>query len=103
MPNRMKPTRWNAISGPPEPEGLYDPQFEHDACGVGMICHIKGHPSHDIIRNALRILSNLAHRGACGCDATTGDGAGILIQMPHALRTAGARPVRGRAGISPSG
>jgi len=64
---------------------LYDPQFEHDACGVGMICHIKGHPSHDIIRNALGILSNLAHRGACGCDATTGDGAGILIQIPHAF------------------
>jgi len=85
MSKGLKTSRWNPICCPPEPEGLYDPQFEHDACGVGMICHIKGHPSNDIIRNALRILSNLAHRGACGCDATTGDGAGILIQMPHAF------------------
>lgn len=64
-------------------QGLYDPQFEHDACGVGFIVHIKGEKSHEIIENALQILINLEHRGACGCEANTGDGAGILIQIPH--------------------
>ncbi len=66
----------------PEKQGLYDPQFEHDACGVGFICHMKGVKSHDIVSNALTILENLDHRGAC-CEENTGDGAGILIQMPH--------------------
>ena len=64
-------------------QGLYDPRFEHDACGVGLICHIKGQKSHDIIRDGMKILENLTHRGACGCNETTGDGAGILMQMPH--------------------
>jgi len=63
--------------------GLYDPRFEHDACGIGLICHIKGRKSHAIIQDGLKILVNLSHRGACGCDETTGDGAGILMQMPH--------------------
>jgi glutamate synthase domain-containing protein 2/glutamate synthase domain-containing protein 1/glutamate synthase domain-containing protein 3 len=63
--------------------GLYDPRFEHDACGVGMVCHLKGEKSHRIIADGLKILVNLTHRGACGCDETTGDGAGILMQMPH--------------------
>jgi glutamate synthase (NADPH/NADH) large chain len=63
--------------------GLYDRRFEHDACGVGMICHMKGEKSHRIIADGLKILVNLTHRGACGCDETTGDGAGILMQMPH--------------------
>ena len=63
--------------------GLYDPAFEHDACGVGMICDISNRKSHALIGDALQILVNLTHRGACGCDETTGDGAGILIQMPH--------------------
>ena len=67
------------------PRGLYDPRFEHDACGVGMVCHMKGEKSHRIIADGLQILVNLTHRGACGCDETTGDGAGILIQMPHAF------------------
>jgi glutamate synthase (ferredoxin) len=62
---------------------LYDPQFEHEACGVGFLVNIKGKKSHDIIGQALRILLNLDHRGACGCEANTGDGAGILIQTPH--------------------
>ena len=70
-------------SGALKPQGLYDPCFEHDACGVGMLCHIKGEKSHRIIADGLQILVNLTHRGACGCDETTGDGAGILIQMPH--------------------
>jgi glutamate synthase (ferredoxin) len=68
---------------PPPKQGLYDPAFEHDACGVGFVVNIKGRKSHSIVRNALEILINLDHRGACGCEANTGDGAGILLQMPH--------------------
>src|SRR5215208_2846638 len=72
----------------PPAQGLYDPHAEHDACGVGFVVHIKGRRSHDIVRNALQVLINLEHRGACGCEANTGDGAGILIQMPDTfLRT----------------
>jgi glutamate synthase (ferredoxin) len=67
----------------PPKQGLYDPQFEHDACGVGFIVHMKGQKSHDIIEQALTILENLEHRGACGCETNTGDGAGILMQVPH--------------------
>ena len=69
--------------GLPEKQGLYDPQFEHDACGVGFVCQMKGKRSHDIIQQALTILVNLDHRGACGCEINTGDGAGILLQLPH--------------------
>lgn len=67
----------------PGPQGLYDPAYEHDACGVGFIVDLKNRKSHDIVRQALQILCNLEHRGACGCEENTGDGAGILIQMPH--------------------
>src|SRR6478735_7907689 len=67
---------------PPSARGLYDPRHEHDACGVGLVVDAKGRRSHDIVRHALRVLINLEHRGACGCEANTGDGAGILIQMP---------------------
>src|SRR5581483_10164181 len=69
----------------PAAEGLYDPQFEHDACGVGFVAHIKGEKSHAIVEKAIGVLVNLAHRGACGCDPETGDGAGILLQLPHAF------------------
>ncbi len=62
--------------------GLYDPEWEHDACGVGFVAHIKGQKSHDIVRMGLTILDNLVHRGAHGCDPNTGDGAGILLQIP---------------------
>jgi glutamate synthase (NADPH/NADH) large chain len=65
--------------------GLYAPQNEHDACGVGFVAHIKGIKSHDIVKNALKILENLDHRGAVGADKLMGDGAGILIQLPDAL------------------
>ena len=65
-----------------EAQGLYDPQHEHDACGVGFVVDIKGRKSHAIVRQALQVLKNLQHRGACGCEVNTGDGAGILIQMP---------------------
>ncbi|MGD9309567.1 MAG: hypothetical protein PVG51_10540, partial [Desulfosarcina sp.] len=69
--------------GNPAPNGLYRPAFEHDACGVGMICDLNNRKSHRLVKDALQILVNLTHRGACGCDETTGDGAGILIQKPH--------------------
>lgn len=69
----------------PSRQGLYDPQFEKDACGVGFIAHIDGKASHDIVRQGLEILCNLKHRGACGSDPDTGDGAGILIQIPDAF------------------
>jgi len=68
---------------PPPKQGLYDPQFEHDSCGVGFVVNIKGHKSHRLVTDALQILLNLDHRGACGCEANTGDGAGILMQTPH--------------------
>lgn len=64
-------------------QGLYRPEFEHDACGTGFTAHIKGRKSHQIIRDALTMLESMEHRGACGSERTTGDGAGILIQMPH--------------------
>ncbi|MCY6491580.1 glutamate synthase large subunit [Leptolyngbya sp. GGD] len=69
--------------GLPAKQGLYDPQFEHDACGVGFIVQMKGQPSHSIVQQALTILANLEHRGACGAETNTGDGAGILMQVPH--------------------
>src|SRR5512132_1112637 len=76
------------MSGMPPAQGLYDPAFEHDACGVGFVVHVKGVRSHAIISQALQVLINLLHRGACGCEVNTGDGAGILIQMPDRfLRT----------------
>ncbi|MCX8073456.1 MAG: glutamate synthase large subunit [Candidatus Binatia bacterium] len=66
----------------PKREGLYDPYFEHDSCGVGFVVNIKGEKSHDIILKGLKVLENLTHRGACGCDPLTGDGAGMLLQIP---------------------
>ncbi|MDD5644738.1 MAG: glutamate synthase large subunit [bacterium] len=65
--------------------GLYDPKFEHDSCGVGFVCDIKGKKSSDIVGKGLEVLNRLAHRGATGSDPRTGDGAGILIQTPHKL------------------
>ncbi len=64
-------------------QGLYDPNFEHDSCGVGFVVNVKGKTSHEIVKQGLQILVNLSHRGACGCEANTGDGAGILLQIPH--------------------
>lgn len=68
--------------GLPVKQGLYDPEFEHDSCGVGFVVNLNGVKSHLIINQGLEVLSNLAHRGACGCDPETGDGAGILVQIP---------------------
>jgi len=67
----------------PPAQGLYDPANEHDACGVGFVANIKGRKSHAIIENGLTILKKLVHRGACGCEENTGDGVGMLVQMPH--------------------
>ena len=70
-------------------QGLYDPRFEHDACGVGLVANIKGRRSHKIITQGMEVLINLGHRGACGADPETGDGAGFLVQMPHEFFTKG--------------
>lgn len=68
---------------PAQAEGLYDPANEHDACGVGFIVNINGVKSHKLLSDALQILVNLQHRGACGCEDNTGDGAGVMLQVPH--------------------
>jgi glutamate synthase domain-containing protein 2/glutamate synthase domain-containing protein 1/glutamate synthase domain-containing protein 3 len=91
--------------GFPAPHGLYHPQNEKDACGVGLVANIKGVKSHDIILKGIQVLINLTHRGACGCDPETGDGAGILIQIPHRFfarecdRLGIALPEEGRYGV----
>src|ERR1700685_3956688 len=75
--------RANSQNGIPSAQGLYDPAREHDACGIGFVANVRGQKSHEIITKGITVLLNLAHRGACGCDAETGDGAGILLQIPH--------------------
>src|SRR5262245_36114492 len=69
----IRPGRW----------GLYEPTTEHDSCGVGFVAHIKGQKSRSLVEQGLEILIRMSHRGACGCDPETGDGAGITIQLPH--------------------
>ena len=66
-----------------ERKGLYNPENEHDACGVGMVVNIHGNKSHELVDNALKVLENMRHRGAEGADGKTGDGAGIMLQIPH--------------------
>jgi glutamate synthase (ferredoxin) len=85
--NSNKPQAQPRTSAPLK-QGLYDPQFEHDACGLGFVVNMKGAKSHQLVSDALQILVNLDHRGACGCEANTGDGAGILIQVPHEFLSA---------------
>ncbi len=72
-------------SGLPEAQGLYDPSNEHDACGIGLVANINGQKSHEIVADGLKVLRNLEHRGAVGADPLAGDGAGILVQIPHAF------------------
>jgi glutamate synthase (NADPH/NADH) large chain/glutamate synthase (ferredoxin) len=87
---------------PPKAVGLYDPRFEHDACGVGMVARLDNEPTHEVLRRALTALENLEHRGASGADPRTGDGAGILMQMPDELLRAVAGfelPPPGRYGV----
>jgi len=79
------PQSSNHIPGLPPAQGMYDPRMEHDACGIGFIANIDGIASHEIISQGVQILINLTHRGACGCDPDTGDGAGLTIQIPHAF------------------
>jgi glutamate synthase (ferredoxin) len=79
----MDRTESSIRAGLPPKQGLYDPSHERDACGVGFVVNIKGERSHQIVRQALKVLRNLTHRGACGCEANTGDGAGLLMQLPH--------------------
>ncbi|HET9751448.1 MAG TPA: glutamate synthase central domain-containing protein, partial [Myxococcales bacterium] len=94
-----------ADAGPPPRQGLYDPALEHDSCGFGFVADIKGRPSHDIVMKALEVLLNLEHRGATGAEKDTGDGAGILLQTPHAFlkrecqKQGLALPERGRYGV----
>ncbi|MGE3874265.1 MAG: hypothetical protein AB7F74_15035, partial [Parvibaculaceae bacterium] len=71
--------------GLPQAQGLYDPRREHDACGIGLIANIHNIKSHKIIADGLSILRNLEHRGAVGADPKAGDGAGILVQIPHEI------------------
>ena len=80
----MKREAANVYTGGfPRPRGLYDPANEHDSCGVGFVAHIKGVRSRQIIDDATEILRHLVHRGACGCEPNTGDGAGMLTALPH--------------------
>ena len=72
-------------TGLPPAQGLYDPRFEHDSCGIGFVANIKGQKSHDIIVKGIQVLINLTHRGATGADPLQGDGAGILVQLPDAF------------------
>ncbi len=69
----------------PSRNGLYEPFYEHDACGVGFVANLSGDATHTIIRQGIQVLENLEHRGACGCDPDTGDGAGMLLQLPHRM------------------
>ncbi|MEL7429998.1 MAG: glutamate synthase subunit alpha, partial [Pseudomonadota bacterium] len=81
--NRMAEIQKNAFRGFPAKQGLYDPRNERDACGVGFVANLKGKASHSIVEDGLQILKNLEHRGAVGADPLMGDGAGMLVQIPH--------------------
>ena len=80
--------------GLPPKQGLYDPFFEHEACGVGFLVDMHGRKSHQTVRDGLQILRNLDHRGASGAEINTGDGAGLLIQMPHKFLAEACKPLR---------
>src|SRR5271167_1977114 len=83
MTTHLKKPTGQKITGPPPAQGLYHPAQEHDACGIGFVANVRGQKSHEIVSKGIQVLLNLAHRGACGCDPETGDGAGILLQIPH--------------------
>ena len=68
---------------PPQADGLYDPRYEHDACGVALVARLDNVPVHEVVEKGLQAVENLEHRGATGADSRTGDGAGMLLQMPH--------------------
>jgi glutamate synthase (ferredoxin) len=83
--NSQHTTGLRARTTRPAKQGLYDPQNERDACGFGFVVDIQGRKSNKVLRDAIEVLKNLDHRGACGCEVNTGDGAGVLLQMPHAF------------------
>jgi len=83
--HNKRPTARPRPTGAPRQQGLYDPAHEHDACGVGFIAHLKNKKSHEIVARGLEIVNNLEHRGAVGADPRAGDGAGMLVQIPHAF------------------
>jgi len=78
-------TRPPDAAGHPVPRGLYDPAYEHDSCGVGFVAHLDAKPRHHVVKDAVQVLVNLEHRGAVGADKATGDGAGLLLEIPHAF------------------
>ncbi|KNE83572.1 glutamate synthase large subunit [Streptomyces xinghaiensis] len=78
-------TAWSPLAGRPDQQGMYDPRNEHDACGVGFVATLTGEASHDMVEQALTVLRNLEHRGATGSEPDSGDGAGILLQVPDAF------------------
>ena len=92
-------------AGIPQKQGLYDPSFEHDACGIGFVVNIKGERSHQVVEQGLTVLVNLDHRGARGCEEGTGDGAGMLLQLPHRFLSTACRaldvslPAPGQYGV----
>ena len=106
------PQRRQRMAGAPAANGLYDPRFEHDACGVSFVVDMHGRRTHNLVQLALESLCNLDHRGAKGSEENTGDGAGILLQVPHEFFEAvcpgwhrgsgGARQLRRRARLSAS-
>ena len=80
--------------GLPKSQGLYNPENEHDSCGIGFLANIKGEKSHDIVKQGLQILENLTHRGAVGADPLAGDGAGILLQIPDEFMREEAKKIK---------
>jgi glutamate synthase (NADPH/NADH) large chain len=87
----------------PARQGLYDPQHEHDSCGVGFVVDLKGRKSNKIVRDGVQVLLNLEHRGACGAEKNTGDGAGLLIQVPHQFLAAACAESKGRITLPAEG
>lgn len=81
----MRSDAWSPMDGRPVQQGMYDPRNEHDACGVGFVATLTGVASHELVEQALTVLRNLEHRGATGSEPDSGDGAGILLQVPDAF------------------
>ena len=105
MRHREQEGAYMTHAGIPQKQGLYDPSFEHDACGIGFVVNIKGERSHQVVEQGLTVLVNLDHRGARGCEEGTGDGAGMLLQLPHRFLSAACQglgislPAPGRYGV----
>src|SRR3954454_24248629 len=102
-PARPRSTTMSSSAMPPKADGLYDPRFEHDACGVALVARLDNRPTHDVVDKAITALHNLEHRGAAGADKHTGDGAGMLVQMPDRFLRSVVDfelPERGRYGVA---